>query len=59
MQFDQLKGREFINLFGGAGSWPLAAWAQQPATQRRIPIFHPAIPMLLTETGGGSAWMTL
>jgi putative tryptophan/tyrosine transport system substrate-binding protein len=33
-----------------------AAWAQ-PATQRRIAIFHPAIPVtLLTETGGGSAW---
>jgi putative ABC transport system substrate-binding protein len=31
--------------------------AQQRATQRRIAIFHPAIPVaLLTETGGGSAW---
>jgi putative ABC transport system substrate-binding protein len=35
--------------------WP--ARAQQRATQRRIAIFHPAIPTtLLTETGGGSAW---
>jgi putative ABC transport system substrate-binding protein len=36
--------------------WPLAARAQR-STQRRIAIFHPAIPAsLLTETGGGSAW---
>jgi putative ABC transport system substrate-binding protein len=33
------------------------AWAQPRATQRRIAIFHPAIPTtLLTETGGGTAW---
>jgi putative ABC transport system substrate-binding protein len=33
------------------------AWAQLRATQRRIAIFHPAIPTtLLTETGGGTAW---
>src|SRR4051812_7252219 len=33
------------------------ARAQQRATQRRIAIFHPAIPVaLLTETGGGTAW---
>src|SRR5262245_63857282 len=33
------------------------ARAQPRATQRRIAVFHPAIPAaLLTETGGGSAW---
>jgi putative ABC transport system substrate-binding protein len=41
----------------GAAAWPVAARAQQPAAQRRIAIFHPAIPTTqLTETGGGSAW---
>src|SRR4030088_3841813 len=52
-----MRRREFIGLIGGAAISPLAVRAQQRATQRRIAIFHPAIPAtLITETGGGSAW---
>ena len=52
-----MRRREFIGGLGATSVWPLGAGAQQPIRQRRIAIFHPAIPAtLLTETGGGSAW---
>src|ERR1700741_2579925 len=51
-----MRRREFTAalLLVAATPW---ARAQQRATQRRIAIFHPAIPAnLITETGGGTAW---
>ena len=51
-----MRRREFTaGLLLAAATRP--SRAQQRATQPRIAIFHPAIPVaLLTETGGGSAW---
>src|SRR3954468_15243634 len=53
-----MRRRDFIaGLGGSAVVGPVAASAQSFGTQRRIAIFHPAIPVgLLTETGGGTAW---
>src|SRR5947199_5584238 len=52
-----MKRRQFIGLVGGTTVLPFAARAQHRLLQRRIAIFHPAIPAnLITETGGGTAW---
>jgi putative ABC transport system substrate-binding protein len=52
-----MKRRDFIGLVGGTALLPVAARAQHRSIQRRIAIFHPAIPAnLITEVGGGTAW---
>lgn len=51
-----MRRREFTAgvLLAASTQW---ARAEQRGTQRRMAIFHPAIPAtLITETGGGTAW---
>ena len=41
-----MKRREFIGLFGGAITWPLAANAQQRGTLHRIGILTPGFKVV-------------
>ena len=38
------RRREFIALLGGAGVWPLAAWAQQSVRQRHVGVLMTGSP---------------
>ena len=44
MQFDHLRRRDFITLFGGAAVWPLSARAQQPGKLSTIGILGSGTP---------------
>jgi hypothetical protein len=41
-----MKRRHFIKLFGSAGAWPLAAWAQQPGLNE-----HPMLSVATSNDG--------